>query len=145
VFAAREAIGGHVVTVVGAVLGQPLPPGQPTMLDAAFTAATALLQSASHAITRYQVAAPGSAVAWLKAPWTHSVAVRPAKVVSFVGWPGLPIRARVVPVRPIGLPVRSGQTVGIAVATVGQQHLEVNLGASAALTAPSFGWRLTHP
>lgn len=145
VFAAHEAIGGQVVDVVGAMLGQPLPPGQPTMLDAAFTAATALLHSASRVLERFQLTDRRSAPAWLRAPWTHMVAVRPAKAVSFVGWPGLPIRAHIVPVRHLRLPVRQGETLAIEVATAGQQHAEVSLRASAPVTPPSFAWRLAHP
>ncbi len=99
----------------------------------------------SRVLEGFRLARRGSAVAWLKAPWAHTVAARPAKAVSFVGWPGLPIRARIVPLRDLRVPVGSGQKVGVAVATVGQQHAEISLDASAALTPPSLAWRLTHP
>ncbi len=144
-FAARELVGGRSVTVVGAVLGQPLTPTQPSVLEAAFHATTALLESASHVLERFQLVRRGSAIAWLKAPWARTVAVRPVEAVSFVGWPGLPIRARIVPVRELRAPLRYGQKVGVVVATAGRQHAEVSLGASAALTRPSLAWRLAHP
>ncbi len=145
VFAARELVAGRSVTVVGAVLGQPLTPTQPSILEAAFHATTALLGSASHALERFQLARRGSALAWLKAPWARPVAARPDKAVSFVGWPGLPMRARIVPARDLRAPVGYGQKLGVAVASVGQQHAEIDLRASAALTPPSVAWRLTHP
>jgi D-alanyl-D-alanine carboxypeptidase (penicillin-binding protein 5/6) len=145
VFAAHKVVGGRVVTVVGAVFGQPLMPGQPSILEAAFHATTDLLTSASHALERFQLTRRGITLAWLKAPWAHTVAVQPTDAVSFVGWPGLSMRARIVPVRPVTWPVRQGQVVAIVTATVGDQHAEVNLGASTALPPPSFAWRLSHP
>ena len=145
VFAAHKTVGGRVVTVVGAVLGQPLMPGQTSRLDAAFYATTALLVSASRNLERVPLARPASALAWLRAPWTHAVAVRPTAAVSFVGWPGLPMQAHIVAVRHLVAPVRHGQVVAVVVATAGAQHAEFNLGASSALPSPSLGWRLAHP
>jgi D-alanyl-D-alanine carboxypeptidase (penicillin-binding protein 5/6) len=145
VFAAHTVVGGHVVTVVGAVLGQPLTPGQPSILEDAFHATTALLLSASHDVERFQIARPAGALAWLTAPWAHKAAVRPTEAVSFLGWPGLPVRVRIVPVRHLRPSVREGEVVGVMVATVGDRHVEVNLGAATALPPPSLSWRLTHP
>lgn len=68
VFAARELVGGRFVTVVGAVLGPPLTPTQPSILETAFHATTTLLESTSHALERFQLARRGSALAWLKRP-----------------------------------------------------------------------------
>ena len=145
VFAAHEHVGARVITVIGAVLGQPAAPAQPTiLLEAALHATTTLLRSIPHVLetVRFGQDIP---LASLHVPWTHPVAAGLSRVVSFVGWPGLPIRMRITAARDLRVPVPPGQTVAVADMAAGDQHETVPVVAIHELAAPSFWWRVTHP
>jgi serine-type D-Ala-D-Ala carboxypeptidase (penicillin-binding protein 5/6) len=144
VFATRERVGAHVVTVIGAVLGQPATPAQPTIIGAGLHAATTLISSIPRVLEVVSFG-PKIRVAWLRAPWTPAVAARPSRTVSLVGWPGLPVRMRIAGAPDLGAPVRSGQRVTVADIVAGDQHETVPVVATGELAAPSFWWRVTHP
>lgn len=144
VFAAHERVGAHVVTVIGAVLGQPATPAQPTIIGAGLQAAGALLTSVPRAL---EIVSLGREIplASLRAPWTHAVAAGPSRAVSLVGWPGLPVSVRLAVAPNISAPVRSGQPVTVAEIVAGDQHETVPVVATGELASPSFWWRVTHP
>jgi D-alanyl-D-alanine carboxypeptidase (penicillin-binding protein 5/6) len=144
VFAAHEALRGHPVTVVGAVLHQTATRAQPSALAAVFHASTALLASAHRSLVRRPAAGRAAAVAWLKAPWMKQIAVESSRPVSFVGWAGLPIHTTVGPAPAPTVPIKAGETIGTAVVSAGEQRARVRLVASRAVSSPSFSWRLTH-
>jgi D-alanyl-D-alanine carboxypeptidase (penicillin-binding protein 5/6) len=144
VFAAHERVGSRVVTVVGAVLGQPATPAHPTIIDAALHATRALVRSVPHALEMVRFT-PSIPLASLRAPWTHAVSAAPSRAVSFVGWPGLRVRVRIAAAADLRAPVRPGQQVAVAKMVAGEQHATVPVLATRKLAAPSFGWRVTHP
>lgn len=145
VFAAHERAGARVITVIGAVLGQPATPAQSTiLLEAALRATTTLLRSIPRVLEIARVG-PDTPLAWVHAPWTHAVAAGLSRAVSFVGWPGLPVRVRITPAPTVRAPVRPGQTVAVADMTAGGQHQTVPVVVTHELASPSLWWRLAHP
>jgi D-alanyl-D-alanine carboxypeptidase (penicillin-binding protein 5/6) len=145
VFASRQMVGGRRVTVVGAVLGQPLTPGRSTLLDGAFDATTGLLQGLPRVLRPLGVLEHNRRLGWVSAPWAHRVPVRAGAPRTVVGWPGMPVHVRVLPADRVRAPLRAGQQVGRVVVRAGEQRLRVPLVVSRTLPAPSLGWRLTHP
>ncbi len=145
VLAARIRVGHRLVTVAGAVLGQPATAQEPTILDAALHAAGVLAKSIPHVLKSFGGVVRRRTFAWLRAPWAGKVPVRAAGVPPLVGWPGLPVRITVVPDLPLDAPVQKGQGVGYALVEAGHQRARLTLVAARALPLPSVGWRLMHP
>lgn len=143
VFAAHEQLDRRPITVVGAVLHQPV--GRALSVTSAFQATTALLTSTRRVLETRRVTRRGATLAWLTAPWADRVALRAGRSVSLRGWPGLRIRTRIVTKPNLHAPVRAGQYLGTAVVSAGEQRAKVQLVASRAMPAPSVTWRLTHP
>lgn len=144
VFASRQHVGGRAVTVVGAVLGQPATRAQPTFVGAVVDASARLLRSVSRSLEVVGFA-PDTALASLRAGWTQPVPAAPARAVSFVAWPGLPVRIRITPEPRLRAPLRAGQPVATAEMIVGKQHATVPVLAARTLPSPSFWWRVTRP
>lgn len=145
VFASRQFVGRRQVTVVGAVLDQPLTPDGATLLDGAFDATTALLRGLPQVLKTVGFLAHSHRLGWMTAPWGVRVAVRPAATPLVVGWPGLPVHVRLLPAAHLHAPLSAGQDVGRMVVRVGAQQIGLRMVASRALPAPSLGWRLAHP
>lgn len=144
-FAAREHLDRRSITVVGAVLHQMAGRAQPSMIDAAFHATTRLLASTRRVLLKRRVVRRGSALGWMKAPWTDRVALRATRPASLIGWPGLRIHTTILAARHLSAPIHAGQEVGTAVLAAGKQHQTVRLVASRAAPEASLGWRLAHP
>ncbi len=145
VLAARVRVGRRTVTVAGAVMGQPASPTEPTILVAALHAAGVLAKSVPHVLRSFKALANGRAFAWIRSAWAREVPVRPARLPSFVGWSGLPVRITIVPQPHLKAPIRRGQQVGYATVRVGHQHAQLVLLAVRPLPLPSLGWRVLHP
>jgi D-alanyl-D-alanine carboxypeptidase (penicillin-binding protein 5/6) len=144
VFASRERVGVHVVTVVGAVLGQPATRAQPTFVGAAVDASAKLLRSVRRSLEVVRLA-PATPLASLRARWTQPVPAAPARPVSFVAWPGLPVRIRITAEPRLRAPMSAGQPVATVQLIVGKQHATVPVLATRRFPSPSFWWRVTHP
>jgi D-alanyl-D-alanine carboxypeptidase (penicillin-binding protein 5/6) len=145
VFAAREHLSGRSITVVGAVLHQAPGRPQPTMIDAAFHATTGLLASTRRTLLKRRVVRRGSALAWIKAPWTDRVALVAVRSASLIGWPGLRWHTTIAGVRHLSAPVSAGQEVGTAIISAGEQRATVRLKAARRVPQASIAWRLAHP
>jgi D-alanyl-D-alanine carboxypeptidase (penicillin-binding protein 5/6) len=145
VLAARIRVGHRLVTVAGAVLGQPATAQEPTILDAALHAAGVLAKRIPHVLRSFDDVARGRTFAWVRTPWAGKVPVRAAAVPSLVGWSGLPVRIRLVPDLPLDAPIQKGQTLGYALVKAGHQRARLTLVAARRLSLPSVGWKLTHP
>ena len=143
-FATQEQVAGRPVTVVGAVLHQLATSSQPSMITAAFNAATRLAYSTRGVLVTRKVITRGTPLGWVKAPWSDQVALVATRSASFVGWPGLPVHASVAIAR-LRPPVDTGQDAGTVVLASGRQRATVALVASAAIPDASFSWRLAHP
>ena len=139
-FAAEQNVGGKVVTVVGAVLGQLGGALGPS--TAAVDAGDALVRSVFAAQQSFTLFAPGQKVAELHAAWGSVAAVTVAQPVSVIGWPGL-VATLSVRHRSIDGPLPSGATVGTLRAGVGRFSEQVPLRTASALSGPGVWWRLT--
>jgi D-alanyl-D-alanine carboxypeptidase (penicillin-binding protein 5/6) len=145
VLAARVRVGRRIVTLAGAVLGQPATPAEPTILVAALHRAGVLAKSVPHVLKRFAVLAHGRTFGWIRTDWAHPVPVRATNVPKLVGWSGLPVTITVVPELPLTAPVAQGQQVAYATIKAGRQRGRLDLVAARSLPRPSLGWRLTHP
>jgi D-alanyl-D-alanine carboxypeptidase (penicillin-binding protein 5/6) len=138
--AAQQNVGGKVVTVVGAVLGQPGGALGPN--TAAVDAGDALVKSVFAGLHSFTVFTPGQTVAEVDAPWGGSAPVTVERPINVVGWPGLTVTIAARHAALHGaLPM--GATVGTLHATVGSRSAQVELRTAAPLSAPSAWWRLT--
>jgi D-alanyl-D-alanine carboxypeptidase (penicillin-binding protein 5/6) len=145
VFASRQLVAGRRLTVVGAVLGQPLTPDAPQLLDGAFATTSALLRSLTHVLESFGVLAHRRPLGWLTARWGDRVPVRPDAARLVLGWSGMPVHVHLVAAGELHAPLRLGQDVGRVVVRAGAQRIKLRLVVSSALPTPSLGWRLTHP
>jgi serine-type D-Ala-D-Ala carboxypeptidase (penicillin-binding protein 5/6) len=145
VFAAHVRIAGRTVTVVGAVLHQMTTKSQPSVIDGAFQASTALLASVRRALTRYVVVRRGATLATIETPWMEPVAAQASHSAQLIGWPGLKIETTVHPTSNLSAPIAADQAIGMATITAGAQRVVVPLLASQPVPEPSFAWRLEHP
>jgi serine-type D-Ala-D-Ala carboxypeptidase (penicillin-binding protein 5/6) len=137
-FARHVTVAGHVLTVVGAVLGQ----RQGELVDAALASADRLAGSAVAAIGVKTALPAGTPVLVARNASGGRVVATTAEPVREVGWAGqtLPIRAAVLP------PAKAldeGQVVA-RVAVDGPRVGRTLVRAAGALGPPSLGWRLVH-
>ena len=139
-FAAQQNIGGSVVTVVGAVLGQPAGSLGPN--TSAVDAGDALVKSVFAALHSFTLFVPDQKVAEIDAPWGSTAPVTVARPFSVVGWPGLAVSLAVRHPALDG-PLPSGAAVGTLRAQLGPSSGEVELRTATALSGPGVWWRLT--
>jgi D-alanyl-D-alanine carboxypeptidase (penicillin-binding protein 5/6) len=144
VFASHQRVGSHVVTIVGAVLGQPATRSRPTLIGAAVHASARLLASVTRSLKIVRFG-PDTPLASLKAPWAQRVSAAPARRVSFVAWSDLRVQVRIAANPRLRAPLQTGQPVATAHMTVGKQRATVPILATRTFSPPSFWWRVTHP
>jgi D-alanyl-D-alanine carboxypeptidase (penicillin-binding protein 5/6) len=138
--AAQQNIGGKVVTVVGAVLGQPAGSLGPNTV--AVDAGDALVKSIFAALHSYPVFTPGQKVGEVVAPWGATAPITVAQPVNVVGWPGLSVTLVARRDIPKGA-LPNGASVGTLDAIVGTTSTHVQLRTAAPLSTPGWWWRLT--
>jgi D-alanyl-D-alanine carboxypeptidase (penicillin-binding protein 5/6) len=144
VFASHQRVGSRVVTIVGAVLGQPATRSRPTLIGAAVHASARLLASVTRSLKIVRFG-PDTPLASLKAPWAQRVSAAPARRVSFVAWSDLRVQVRIAANPRLRAPLQTGQPVATAHMTVGKQRATVPILATRTFSPPSFWWRVTHP
>ncbi|HSZ37902.1 MAG TPA: hypothetical protein VK773_12490 [Acidimicrobiales bacterium] len=138
--AAQQNVGGKVVTVVGAVLGQPAGSLGPN--TAVVDAGDTLVKSIFAALHSYPVFTPGQKIGEAVAPWGATAPVTVAQPVDVVGWPGLTVTLAARRNLPKGaLPF--GAPIGSLQAIVGTTSTHVELRTAAPLSSPGWWWRLT--
>lgn len=139
-FAATTTVNGSSVSIVGAVLDdqglQPIPD--------ALAQAKQIVVAAEHDLTTVQLPS-GTAVATLHAPYGRPTRVVTGAPVSLVAWRGATVRPTLRPIRSLGDAVPAGRRVGSIGFGVGGRAQWASLRTTAALAAPSLGWRLLHP
>jgi D-alanyl-D-alanine carboxypeptidase (penicillin-binding protein 5/6) len=138
--ASQQNVGGKVVTVVGAVLGQPAGSRGPN--TSAVDAGDALVKSIFAALHSYPVFTPGQKVGEVVAPWGATTPVTVAEPVNVVGWPGLSVTLVARRDLPKGA-LPTGADVGTLAAIVGTTATHVQLHTAAPLSSPGWWWRLT--
>ncbi|HWD56530.1 MAG TPA: hypothetical protein VG346_15505 [Acidimicrobiales bacterium] len=138
--AAQQNVGGKVVTVVGAVLGQPGGALGPN--TAAVDAGDVLVKSVFAALHSFTVFTPGQKVGEVDTAWGSSAPVTVASPINVVGWPGLTVT---IAARSAALhgALPAGTRVGTLHAAIGSRSAQVELRTAGALSAPGVWWRLT--
>ncbi len=137
-FAKRMTVGGHTFTVLGAIFGQ----HEGELVDAALAGADRLADSVAAAV-RPRVAIPaGTKVMTLENADGSTVAVKTARALKEIGWPGMrtPVHLSV------GAPRRAA-SAGERWGTVMVRGTSIERApavAAASLGEPSLTWRLKH-
>jgi D-alanyl-D-alanine carboxypeptidase (penicillin-binding protein 5/6) len=139
-FAAKQSIGGKVVTVVGTVLGQPGGALGPN--TAAVDAGDTLVKSIFGALHSYPLFIPGHRVAEVRAAWGSAAPVTVTQPVSVIGWPGLAV-AVTTHRRPLSESLPWGANVGTLQVGTGAASTQVVLRTASDLSGPGIWWRLT--
>jgi D-alanyl-D-alanine carboxypeptidase (penicillin-binding protein 5/6) len=136
-FLAQESVGGHTVTLVGAVLGQT----GFSPISTALSDAELLTHDAFASIHSFPLLRQGSVVGTISTAWGSSDPSL-ASGVSVVGWPGLSVPVQ-DDVKTLSAPVASHARIGALGVGPADQRVEVALHASRLLPGPSPVWRLT--
>ena len=139
-FAAAQGVGGKIVIVVGAVLGQPAGALGPN--TAAVHAGDALVKSAFASLHNYTVFAPGQKAGQVESTWGAVAPVTVAQPVTVVGWPGLAVTVKARHPT-LDAPIKSGATVGTMQTEAGGTSVNVALRTTSTLGSPGVWWRLT--
>jgi D-alanyl-D-alanine carboxypeptidase (penicillin-binding protein 5/6) len=137
-FAKRMTVGGHTFTVLGAIFGQ----HEGELVSAALAGADALASSVADAV-RTRVAIPkGTTVLRLENADGSTVAVKTARPLREVGWPGMrtTVHVGVGPARRSASEGERWGTVMVRGTTIARAPAE----AAKSLGEPSLGWRLKH-
>lgn len=155
VFASRQTVAGHPVTVLGAVIGQdPGEPSTPVLIRAAVDASTALVHSVVASVSMRTLVPPGTPAAVVTDAQGHRVVATTAGPLQAMGFGGLTVPVRLT-ARRVGHSLRAGDTVAAVVIgspdqTTAGTASPASTGASTVATAGSgmppvgFGWRLLH-
>jgi D-alanyl-D-alanine carboxypeptidase (penicillin-binding protein 5/6) len=136
-FLAQESVGGHTVTLVGAVLGQT----GFSPISTALSDAELLTHDAFASIHSFPLLRQGSVVGTISTAWGSSDPSL-ASGASVVGWPGLSVPVQ-DDVKTLSVPVASHARIGALGVGPADQRVEVALHASRLLPGPSPVWRLT--
>jgi len=135
-FAATATVDGGQVTLFGCVMGQPT-------LDAAFSAAEALVAAMKNATTVHQVVSRNDVVGAYSTAWGSDADLVATTDVTVVEWPGTIMRQRIdAPTLVVDGPVARTTPSGKLHVVLGDQQIDVPLVTGEALDPPGFGWRL---
>jgi D-alanyl-D-alanine carboxypeptidase (penicillin-binding protein 5/6) len=138
VFAARDTVSGHAVTVIGAVVGDEATPALPIALSQA----ARLVRAVDRALVLHDVVSRGDVVASIVTGRGRPLPVETTEGASFVAWPGARISDTVAIDARLDSAVHAGERIGVLELHLGAKHLNVPLVAASSLAAPSIGWRL---
>lgn len=136
IFAAKIAIDGRPITLVGAIMNAPT-------LGAALWDALPLITSARAGFHLVTVAAAAADVETIVAPWKARIPLVATTTLAIPVWGGTTIDA-VAQTQQTRAPAHAGADAGTLIATdtlTGRQY-SVTLGLQHALNGPAFFWRL---
>ncbi|HEY2477215.1 MAG TPA: hypothetical protein VGI17_00620 [Solirubrobacterales bacterium] len=138
-FAKRMTVGGKTFTVLGAIFGQ----HDGELVSAALAGADQLADSVAAGI-KDRVAVPaGATVMTLENADGNRVAVKTARPLHEVGWPGMPITVH-LSIGPARRSAEQGERWGTVMMRGASGVERVPAVAAASLGEPSLGWRLQH-
>ena len=133
-FASKQNISGRQITLIGAILNQPV-------LSDAISAAPALIDASAGNFEPETLIHKGQQYAVYKTPWGASSNAVAEKDVSLLAWKG-----RIVNVinraQPLTAPVKQNGKVGDVAAAYGHEGGTSELVLSNPLPGPSWHWRL---
>ncbi len=138
VFAYQTTVGSRSVLVVGAVLGQ----GGTSVLDSALAAGVELAHALGPQLELVPLLSPATVVARLEPAWSTPIPVTPSQSYTALGWPGLKLHLRVVPLR-LGTSLRARQRVGAVLVQSPAGRVSLPLAGPSPVHGPSLRWRLT--
>ena len=137
-FAATAAVPGQPVMLVGAVMDEP------TLADA-FSAAEALITTATPALKLVAAVSANQPVAEYRAPWGSRTGLRAQTDINIVAWPGMVIHRSVEAPGAVA-PLADGAAAGSLQAWIGSGAVvTVPLATDGPLYEPGGFWRLTRP
>lgn len=140
VFANRQSVGGHPITILGVVLGQDRGHiSTSALIDAAVSAANALVHSIVPAVGERTVLPTGTVVAQLTNAQGKRSAVATTSPLTLMGYGGMTVPLS-VSFDPTGTKVGPGVVVGRVTIPGAFSSVATNGGVPAA----SFGWKLLH-
>jgi serine-type D-Ala-D-Ala carboxypeptidase (penicillin-binding protein 5/6) len=150
VFANRRNVGGHTVTIYGAVIGQDVGGIEtPGLLAAAQGAARRLVDSAAAAISVSTVVPPGTPVMTVTNAEKKVVIVSTTHPLVRLGWGGMAIPLRITATSPPPRLVEGQQLATVAVGAGAPAAGAVGSDTTTAVAATSmpplsFHWKLSH-
>ncbi len=128
--AIRRQWQGHLLTVIGAVLGAPT-------LDVAMHDGLSLADSAYTGFGSRKIVGQGQQVGYYSLPTGHRLQAVAKSQLNVFGWLGQPVTAQ-ASLKKLHYPLRTGQAAGELIST----HKSVPVVLAQSATAPSVGWRL---
>lgn len=143
VFANRQTVGGRAFTVLGAVLGQDA--GQSSTAEltkAAITAASALVNSITSAVSTRTVLPAGTVVAVASNASGATVKVVTSQALTTVGFGGTAVPVSLTSL-PLGSHLAAGQTAA-TVSLASDQGGGIPATAESGMPSPTWTWRLSH-
>jgi serine-type D-Ala-D-Ala carboxypeptidase (penicillin-binding protein 5/6) len=142
-FANRQTIAGHPVTIIGVLLG--LDRGE-TSTDALITASTqaaaSIVDSVARAIGVHTIVPAGTTVETVTNAQGHKVAATTTRPLTYVGWGGQTFQLQVTTVA-LGRSLKAGQDVA-TVGSTGEPGAQTSVAATSSMPAVSWSWRLRH-
>ncbi len=135
-FAAKRAVAGQTITLVGAVLGQP------ALIDAE-AAGDGLAKASDAGFEPISVIAKNQALGYYNAPWGADAQFKSAKALSMLVWKGADIKITTSPAI-VRAPFPAGGEAGNISIQSDDQVVSSPIILSQNMPAPSFWWRLTH-
>jgi D-alanyl-D-alanine carboxypeptidase (penicillin-binding protein 5/6) len=134
-FAAKKSVGGHPVTVYGAILGQ----GGHSPLTTVMTSTRRLLDAVTPDLTSMTVLPAGAVIAVVHSSSGASISLRTEKPLTLLAAPGMEWRLSVQTTHP-NAGVRARATV---TAYIGGEQATVVAVSHTPIRTPSLGWRLS--
>lgn len=133
-FSAKRQAGGHLITVVGAVIGS-------ADLTSAISAAPPLLSAADSGFEQVKVVTKDQVLAEYQLPWGGNVQLHPSKDMDLLAWKGAQIKI-VNKLEPIKAPLSRGSSVGSTSVVSGALSVSSPLKLNQAVPGPSWHWRI---
>ena len=135
-FAASATFGNFTIILFGCVMGQ-------DSLDAAFTAAKALIAVMRPALKIGRAVDKNQAVGGYQMPWPDQTDLLASYNVDLVEWPGMVLRQTLqAPAITVNQPVDPGTAEGALHITLGDYQLDIPLTTANSIYPPGKFWRL---
>lgn len=136
-FAARRIVGGHTITLIGAILGDT------PQLNKAILDAEPLIRASDSGFEPITVVKKSQVLGYYQAPWGASAQLISPKDLSLFVWKGADIKVLNEP-DSLSTPAQSGAAAGKVTVQSSQQTASTTSQLSSNLPGPSWWWRLTH-
>ncbi len=133
-YSSTQKIGGHFVTLIGAVVGA-------SDLPTAISNSKFLLNASYRGFQTVTIVQPGQTVAYYQKPWGGTAIVTAKKKLETLSWGGATAQIK-VGLKDLKNPVAGGSEVGQLSVISGNETPSTTLVLKEGLTGPSWSWRL---